>query len=103
MANPYGRAHRRTRTNWQAEIDRTGSHRCHCPGTCGHHAGRCTTLIRPGQPWHLGHQHPVVHGGADGPKAPWCEHCNTADGNRIRRRREQAVRFSTDWDPAGDG
>jgi len=99
--NPYGWAHQQDRADWQGEIERTGGIRCACRGTCGHHAGRCTTIIRPDTPWHLGHRTAVAHGGANGPKAPWCEPCNERDGVKVREAIKAAPRASIDWDPEG--
>lgn len=97
MGNPYGWEHQQDRADWQGEIDRTGGIRCHCRGGCRKHAGRCRTIIRPGTPWHLGHKRAVAQGGADGPKAPWCELCNLRDGVRVREALKRAPRASRDW------
>ena len=97
MGNPYGWEHQQERDDWQGEIDRTGGIRCHCRGGCRKHAGRCRTIIRPGTPWHLGHKRAVAQGGADGPKAPWCELCNQLDGVRVREALKRAPRASRDW------
>lgn len=99
MGNPYGYEHQRDRADWATEIERTGGIRCHCRGTCRHHAGRCRTIVRTGMRWHLGHKRAVAKGGADGPKAPWCESCNTADGRQVRAQLERQPRSSADWDP----
>lgn len=101
--NPYGYTHQQERAHHQAEIERTGGIRCHCRGSCLHHAGRCPTIIRPGTRWHLGHSIAVALGGADGPKAPWCEACNTRDGQRIGQMLQAAPRSSRDWDTQGEG
>lgn len=97
MGNPYGWEHQQQRAALQTEIDRTGGIRCHCRGTCRTHAGRCRVIIRPGMRWHLGHKLAVARGGADGPKAPWCEGCNTRDGVQVRESLKAAPRSSRDW------
>ena len=96
MGNPYDWAHQQERSEWQAEIDARPV-RCHCRGSCGKHAGRCRVTIRHGMTWHLGHKRAVAQGGADGPKAPWCELCNLRDGVRVREALRRAPRSSQDW------
>lgn len=97
MGTPYDYAHQQQRADWQSEIERNPI-RCACRGSCRHHAGRCRTMIRPGMRWHLGHRVAVAFGGTDGPKEPWCEPCNTRDGQAVGQRLKAAPRSSRDWD-----
>lgn len=85
LSKPQYRGHHLSlRQAWVAELTRTGGRRCACRGQCGHHHGRCPTIIRPGEPWDLMHKTPAARGGTSHGAEPGCPACNRAEGAKIR-------------------
>lgn len=96
MADPqYRGPHLTRRKQWQAHIDHTGAVPCGCTGQCRRHHGPCPTLIHPGDPWHLGHTTPHIHGGTSTDATPWCPTCNTTDGAHLTNTRRTG--HSQNW------
>lgn len=64
-ARRYGPRHRALRAKWAEIIDASNGMTCTAP--------TCDTVIRPGDPWHLGHK---PGGGPDDYLGPLCVPCN---------------------------
>lgn len=91
-ARGYGSTHRRVRDAWTEQIEAAGGVQCCCDRIeCDRHDGQCPVIIRPGDPFDLGHDD-IDRRFWTGPECPGCNRAaGGRNGARVSNRTRQMI------------